>query len=65
MKERLEYQKYKELKVTYERIVSRFSNIRMILFIVMIVSFILKYYYYPIIFKIIFFLSLVSFLLWY
>ena len=61
MKERLEYQKYKELKVTYERIVSRFSNIRMILFIVMIVSFILKYYYYPIIFKIIFFLSLVSF----
>ena len=61
MLERLEYDKYKNLRDEYEKKVSRLSNLRMIMFVVMIFSFILKYYYYEILFSVIFALSLVSF----
>ena len=61
MLERLEYDKYKNLRDEYEKKVSRLSNVRMIMFIVMIFSFILKYYYYEILFSIVFVLSLVCF----
>lgn len=63
MKEKLQYNKYKDLKEQYEKIVNRFSNIRMITFIIMLLSFILKYYYYKILFNIIFTISLVTFII--
>lgn len=58
-----EYQKYKELVNKYSRIVNRIASIRLVMFIVMIISFILKYYYYEFLFGIIFILSLVSFII--
>ena len=63
MKDRLGYHKYRELRDEYEGKVSRLSNIRMIMFIVMVISFILKYYYYPILFNIVFILSLLMFVI--
>ena len=61
MLDRLEYDKYKNLRDEYEKKVSRLSNVRMIMFIVMILSFILKYYYYEVLFSIVFAVSLASF----
>ena len=61
MKDKLNYHKYRELKNIYEKKVNRLANIRMIMFIIMIVSFIVKYYYYPLLFNIVFLLSLVIF----
>ena len=61
MKKKLEYYKYKNLKDDYERLVSRIANVRIIMFVVMIISFILKYYYYKFLFNIVFFVSLISF----
>ena len=61
MKDKLNYHKYRELKNIYEKKVNRLANIRMIMFIIMIVSFIVKYYYYPLFFNIVFLLSLVIF----
>lgn len=63
MLEKLEYDKYKNLRDEYEKKVSRLSNVRMIMFIIMIISFILKYYYYKVLFSIVFAVSLVSFFL--
>lgn len=62
MKERLEYDKYKSLRDKYNAIYNRFSNIRLFLFIIMIISFILKYYYYKFLFNIVFILFLVGFI---
>ena len=62
MKERLEYDKYKSLRDKYNAIYNRFSNIRLFIFITMIISFILKYYYYKYFFNIVFILTLVSFI---
>ena len=61
MLEKLEYDKYKNLRDEHEKKVSRLSNMRMIMFIVMIISFVLKYYYYEVLFSIVFTASLVSF----
>ena len=57
-----EYQKYKGLRDEMEQKVNWFANIRMILFIIMIISFILKYYYYPVLFQFVFVISLVLFI---
>ena len=62
MMERLEYDKYMSLRNKYETIYNRLSNIRLFLFIIMIISFILKYYYYKYFFNIVFILTLVSFI---
>lgn len=61
MREKLEYNKYQLLRDNIRVKVNRVSNIRMILFIVMLVSFILKYYYYPFGFQMLFVVSLVLF----
>ena len=62
MMERLEYDKYISLRNKYETIYNRLSNIRLFLFIIMIISFILKYYYYKYFFNILFILTLISFI---
>lgn len=61
MKKVLEYDKYKELENKYLDKVNLFANIRGVLFIIMIISFIVKYYYYEVFFNIVFILSLVMF----
>ena len=63
MKEKLEYDKYKGLEKKYLNIVSRIANFRMISFIFMISSFILKYYYFPSLFHFVFIISLILFIL--
>lgn len=61
MKERLEYKKYQILRDNVALKVGRLANVRMILFLVMLVSFILKYYYYPVLFQMLFVISLILF----
>ena len=61
MRKRLEYDKYLNLRNLYQEKVSRIASFRMILFLVMIISFILKYYYYPVFFGIVFGVSLFGF----
>mgnify|MGYP004675611737 CR=1 FL=1 len=63
MEEKLEYKKYLDLKLKYEEKVNRIAGIRLITFFILIMSFILKYYYYPIFFQVVFFISLFSFLI--
>ena len=61
MKQKLEYQKYLNQKKFYEKKVNKIASLRMIAFLIMIFSFILKYYYYKVFWETIFILSLVSF----
>lgn len=61
MKQKLEYQKYLNQKQYYEKKVNKIASLRMIAFLVMVFSFILKYYYYEVFWGTIFILSLVSF----
>lgn len=61
MKKKLEYQKYLNQKQFYEKKVNKVASLRMIAFLIMIFSFILKYYYYKVFWETIFILSLVSF----
>ena len=63
MKDKLEHDKYVELRDNYYSRVSRIANIRMVMFIIMITSFILKYYYYKLLLTIVFAISLVSFII--
>ena len=63
MREKLEYDKYVELRDNYFNKVNRLANIRMIMFIIMIISFILKYYYYKVLLTLVFVISLVSFII--
>lgn len=63
MKDKLEYDKYVELRDNYFNKVNRLANIRMIMFIIMIISFILKYYYYKVLLTLVFVISLVSFII--
>ena len=63
MKKKLEYHKYNSYKQKYQGIVNRISNVRLVMFFVMLFSFILKYYYYPFILNIIFIFSLTSFII--
>lgn len=59
----ISYQKYKDLVSKYEVIVNRVASARLVMFIVMIISFILKHYYYEMLFQVVFVLSLVSFVI--
>ena len=63
MKKKLEYHKYNSYKQKYQGIVNRISNVRLVMFFVMLFSFILKYYYYPFILNIIFIFSLICFII--
>lgn len=62
MEEKLEYKKYQLLRDNMALKVSRLANIRMVLFLVMLFSFILKHYYYPVLFQLVFVISLVLFI---
>ena len=59
MKKKLEYQKYINLKQKYQNIVSNIATLRMVTFITLIISFIGKYYYAPILLNTIFIISLI------
>ena len=62
MKEKLEYNKYKDLENKYNSLVNKIASGRLIMFIVMIISFILSYYYYMLLFRVISLVSLVCFI---
>lgn len=62
IKEKLQYQKYSLLKSENEKKVNLIATLRVIFFMTMIFSFVLKYYYYPNIFQTIFIISLVVFI---
>ena len=63
MRDKLDYNKYIKLRNKYESIVNRLSNIRLTMFIIMIVSFVLKYYYYKLLLTIVFVISFVGFII--
>lgn len=63
MRKILDYDKYLELEKVYQGKVNLIARFRMIVFIIMVSSFILKYYYYPFFFHILFVLSLVMFVI--
>jgi len=63
MKDKLNYFKYKKMKDNYEVMVNRIANVRMIMFIIMIFSFILKYYYFPFVFNLVFVISFLMFII--
>ena len=63
MKEKLEYDFFKKKMKEYQVIVNKIASGRMIAFLIMISSFIFKYYYYPKLFTILFFISLFIFVL--
>ena len=63
IKKKMKYNKYKELNTKYEKIVNKLASLRLIVFIVMLLSFILKYYYYEILFNFIFIISLITFII--
>ena len=62
MKEKLEWNQYKENEKKYQKIVNYIASARMITFLIVITSFIGKYYYYPNILTPIFIISLVAFI---
>lgn len=62
IKKKYEYKKYLELKKKYEVYVNRIATFRLISFLIMIISFIMKYYYYHNLFTSIFIISLVIFI---
>ena len=62
MKNKLNYSKYFDLENKYKLLVDRIASIRLMLFIIMIISFIFGYYY-GIIFKIISVVSFISFVI--
>ena len=63
LKEKLEYQKYIHLRDSNQKKVNTIATYRMMFFLIMLFSFILKYYYYPELFQIIFMISLIIFIL--
>lgn len=63
MKEKLKYSKYKNELKKYQILVGRIASARMITFIIMIISFIGKYYYTNILLNILFILNLIAFIL--
>ena len=62
VKEKLQYQKYSLLKSENEKKVNLIATLRVISFMTLIFSFVLKYDYYPKFFQIIFIISLVHLL---
>ena len=63
MKQKLEYEKYKSKKNLYEKKVNIIASIRLITFIILLFSFIGKYYYLKNLLTIIFILSLIIFII--
>ena len=63
MKEKLEYNKYKNELKKYQKLVGRIASARMIAFIIMIITFIGKYYYFNILLNILFILNLIAFII--
>lgn len=63
IKKKMQLNKYLELKTKYEKIVNILATTRLIIFITMLLSFILKYYYYNLFFTIIFTISLITFII--
>ena len=63
MKTKLEYNKYDKLKQEYEKKVNLIATIRLITFIIMLISFIGKYYYLKNILTILFIISLILFII--
>ena len=61
MREKLEYDKYVSLRDRYNCLVNRLASGRLIVFIIMIFSFILSYYYYELLFRVISVISLILF----
>ena len=59
IKQKTKLNKYKELKENYERKVNILSSLRIIIFIIMLLSFILKYYYLEFFFTYIFIITLI------
>jgi len=58
IKKKMKYNKYKDLKEIYEKKVNIISSTRLIIFIIMLLSFILKHYYYETLFTIIFIINI-------
>jgi len=63
IKKKMQYNKYKELNNKYEKIVNTLATTRFIIFLIMILSFILKHYYYELFFNFIFIITLLTFLI--
>ena len=63
MKEKLRYNFYKEKKEYYQKIVNTIASIRLIIFILLIISFIGKYYYYRVLLSFIFMISFILFII--
>ena len=63
IKQKTKLNKYKELKENYEKKVNILSSLRMIIFIIMLLSFILKYYYLEFFFTYIFIITLIIFII--
>ena len=63
MKDKLEYNKYVELENEYKIKVNNIASVRLVIFIVMIVSFIFSYYYYELLFRCISIISLILFII--
>lgn len=63
IKKKLNYNKYLELNNKYEKIVNNLASIRLIVFITMIISFILKHYYYELFFNFLFITNLIAFII--
>ena len=63
LKEKLEYEKYINLRDINLNKVNKIATFRMISFLVLLFSFILKYYYYPYIFQTLFIISTIIFII--
>ena len=63
MKEKLKYKEYKEKEEEYNKKVNKIASIRMIIFLIMLTSFIGKYYYYKTFLTISFIISFLNFII--
>lgn len=63
IKKKVNLKKHQQIKETYEKKVNLVASIRLIVFIMIILSFILKHYYYEQIFNSIFIISLIAFII--
>lgn len=63
MKDKLNYDDYVKNRDYYQSIINRIATVRLIMFIIVLISFIGKYYYYPFFLTILFIISLMFFIL--
>lgn len=63
IKKKMNLNKYENLKIKYEKKVNILASARLIIFMIMILSFVLKYYYYKVLFTAIFIISLITFII--